>query len=326
MVYNQEQPLVSIQCLVYNHEPYLRQCLDGFVMQVTNFKFEAIVHDDVSTDGSVAIIREYAQKYPDIIKPILETENQYSKGDGTLDRIVNEACRGKYIAICEGDDYWIDPLKLQKQVDFMEDNNDCSLCFHNAEIFYEKDNRFAGKHRIYSESRYANQLDIFCDGGFIPTLSIMYRTKYFENFTEYPDSCPVGDLKIQTYATLVGKVYYINETMGVYRRQPSSATHVFSATIDSYVNHHNRFIQWYKDVDKYTNGKIHSVIQTAISFSEGRIAVAKKDYFKLWNPRYRTFISRHSKNTKIGLYLSMIGCAWIYKLGHNILSVVRKIK
>ena len=134
MLNNQERLLVSIQCLVYNHEPYLRQCLDGFVMQKTNFKFEAIVHDDVSTDNSAAIIREYAEKYPDIIKPIFETENQYSKHDGSLDKIMADACNGKYIALCEGDDYWIDPLKLQKQVDFMESNIAFSMCFHMVDI------------------------------------------------------------------------------------------------------------------------------------------------------------------------------------------------
>ena len=111
--------MVTIQCLTFNHEPYIRQCLDGFVMQKTNFRFEAVVHDDASTDGTAAIVREYAEKYPDIIKPILETENQYSKGDGILGRIMAENRKGKYIAICEGDDYWIDPLKLQKQVYYM---------------------------------------------------------------------------------------------------------------------------------------------------------------------------------------------------------------
>ena len=119
--------IVSIQCLVYNHEPYLRKCLDGFVMQKTNFKFEAIVHDDCSTDGSAAIIREYAEKYPDIIKPIYETENQYSKHDGSLDRIMDSACKGKYIALCEGDDYWTDPLKLQKQYDVLENSHNVIL-------------------------------------------------------------------------------------------------------------------------------------------------------------------------------------------------------
>lgn len=105
--------MVSIQCTAYNHEPYIRQCLEGFVMQKTNFRFEAIVHDDASIDGTADIIREYAEKYPDIIKPIYETENQYSKHDGSLRQIMDEACIGKYIAACKGDDYWTDPLKYK---------------------------------------------------------------------------------------------------------------------------------------------------------------------------------------------------------------------
>ena len=114
-------PLVAIKCTVYNHEPYLRECLDGFVMQQTDFPFVAIVHDDASTDKSADIIREYAEKYPDIIKAYYETENQYSKG--TLSKVMNEAVDAtgaKYIALCEGDDYWTDPKKLQKQVDILE--------------------------------------------------------------------------------------------------------------------------------------------------------------------------------------------------------------
>ena len=122
---NKDEILVSIRCAVYNHEPYIRQCLDGFVMQKTNFRFEAIVHDDASTDNSASIIREYAGKYPDIIRPIYETENQFSKKDGSLMRIITEACHGKYYASCEGDDYWTDPLKLQKQVDYMESHPEC---------------------------------------------------------------------------------------------------------------------------------------------------------------------------------------------------------
>ena len=117
--------LVAIKCLVYNHEPYLRDCLQGFVMQKTDFPIVVIVHDDASTDNSAAIIREYAEKYPDIIRPIYEIENQYSKGDGSLGRVMNkavDAIGAKYIAYCEGDDYWTDPLKLQKQVDFLEAN------------------------------------------------------------------------------------------------------------------------------------------------------------------------------------------------------------
>ena len=118
---------VAINCLVYNHEPYLRDCLEGFVMQQTDFPFVAIVHDDASTDHSADIIREYAAKYPDIIRPIYETENQWSKSDGSLTKIMDaaiDATGAKYVAICEGDDYWMDPLKLQKQVDFLEEHSD----------------------------------------------------------------------------------------------------------------------------------------------------------------------------------------------------------
>jgi glycosyltransferase involved in cell wall biosynthesis len=135
-------PLVAIQCLVYNHEPYLRDCLEGFVMQQTNFPFVAIVHDDASTDGSAAIIREYEGKYPNIIKPIYEIENQYSKRDGSVGRIMDEAIDAtgaKYVAMCEGDDYWTDPLKLQKQVDFMEENPEYVLCCHRYKIYNQND-------------------------------------------------------------------------------------------------------------------------------------------------------------------------------------------
>ena len=125
----EDKIMVSIQCLVYNHEPYLRQCLEGFVIQKTNFKFEAIVHDDCSTDNSAAIIREYAEKYPDIIKPIYESENQYSKHDGSLGRIMDSACKGEYIAFCEGDDFWTDILKLQKQFDALEEYPQATMCY-----------------------------------------------------------------------------------------------------------------------------------------------------------------------------------------------------
>lgn len=147
-------PLVSIQCLVYNHEPFLRQCLDGFVMQKTDFPFEAIVHDDASTDNSAEIIREYAEKYPDIIKPIFETENQYSKKDGSLGRIMNEAIHPgtKYIAYCEGDDYWTDPMKLQIQIDYLECHSDVNYSCHRFFTKNEFDGSFIEGHNNYFDN------------------------------------------------------------------------------------------------------------------------------------------------------------------------------
>ena len=140
-----EQIKLSIMCTAYNHEKYIRQTLEGFVMQKTDFAFEAIVHDDASTDGTAAIIREYAQKYPSIIKPIFQRQNQYSQGVN-LDRDIIRPCiLGEYIAHCEGDDYWIDPLKLQKQVDFMEANPEYGMCYTQARHYYQDKKRFRSK-------------------------------------------------------------------------------------------------------------------------------------------------------------------------------------
>ena len=155
------KPLVVINCLTFNHKPYIRECLEGFVMQKTNFKFVAIVHDDASTDGTATIIKEYAEKYPDIIKPIFETENQYSKKDGSLTSIINEAVYAtgaKYVAMCEGDDYWIDPYKLQKQVDFMEENKQYVLCCHRYLILENDSSTF--------DKDYINELFIKEPNGF----------------------------------------------------------------------------------------------------------------------------------------------------------------
>lgn len=136
-------PLVSICCLTYNHEPFIRKCLDGFLMQETNFPIEILIHDDASTDGTDEIIKEYAEKYTCLILPLFESENQYSKGkQNEIDFFNYRRARGKYIAYCEGDDYWTDPLKLQKQVDFMESHPDYSVCFHRCQYFNEKNGTF----------------------------------------------------------------------------------------------------------------------------------------------------------------------------------------
>ena len=121
-------PLVSICTITYNHAPYIRQCLDGILKQKTLFSFEILIHDDASTDDTANIIREYEARYPNVIQPIYQTENQYSKGISFISKFNFERARGKYIAMCEGDDYWTDPLKLQKQVDFLENHPDYSIC------------------------------------------------------------------------------------------------------------------------------------------------------------------------------------------------------
>ena len=167
------QPIVSVKCMVYNQKAYLRECLDGIVSQQTTFKFEAIVHDDASTDGSADIIKEYAQKYPDVIKPVFEVENQYSKHDGSLTRIMRRHLNGKYIAICEGDDYWTDPLKLQKQVDYLEAHPECSMCCSDG-IVQTNDSTLDWAR--YSSDRKIPTEDVIKEGGlFLHTASLIFR-------------------------------------------------------------------------------------------------------------------------------------------------------
>ena len=128
-------PLVSISCVSFNHEAYIARALDSFLMQETDFPFEILVYDDASTDRTQAIIRDYEEKYPDLIKPYYQTENQYSQGKYNVEGYFNyPRAKGKYIAMCDGDDYWTDKKKLQLQVDYMEAHPGCSMCFHAARI------------------------------------------------------------------------------------------------------------------------------------------------------------------------------------------------
>lgn len=142
----ENNPLLTIICTAYNHEKYIQECLEGLVIQQTNFAFEIIVHDDASTDKTQQIIDIYAKKYPKLFFNIYQTENQFSKADINIwyDIMLPQA-RGKYIAICEGDDYWTDPLKLQKQVDFLENNKEYVFCTHRYKVFYENEKCFDKK-------------------------------------------------------------------------------------------------------------------------------------------------------------------------------------
>ena len=126
--------MVSVLCLAHNHEQYIAQALESFVTQKTDFRFEVLVNDDASTDGTADIIRQYAEKYPDIIVPFYQEKNLFSQGIVIYDKVFYPVARGKYFASIEGDDYWCDPMKLQLQVDYMEAHPECACCVHNTVI------------------------------------------------------------------------------------------------------------------------------------------------------------------------------------------------
>lgn len=219
-------PLLAIRCLAYNHEPYIRQCLEGFVMQKTDFSFIAIVHDDASTDNTADIIREYAEKYPDIIKPIYETENQYSKHDGSLGRIMNAAIpeNVKYVAMCEGDDYWTDPLKLQKQVDFLESNPEFGMVYGKVHTWLQEENKF-GK----SFGKKAHTFEELVRYNTIPTLTVVLKynlqQQYLDEIDPVTKNWKMGDYPMWLYISKVSKIGFIDEYLGTYRINTVSASH-----------------------------------------------------------------------------------------------------
>lgn len=253
-----EQPLVSICTLVYNHEPYLRACLDGFVMQRTNFAFEVLVHDDASTDGSAEIIREYTEKYPEIFKPIYQHENQYSKGVWVNATFQYPRAKGKYIALCEGDDYWTDPMKLQHQVDFMESHPDYSLCFHNAMVLNE---RLEVKERIQSFCHLNHSQTISTERIIsewcIPTASILFRRESFEKF-ELPRFFS-GDYTLELALASVGKVYYIDRYMSVYRLNNGGVSSKIS--VEKWATQLFALLEWF---DNLTSHQYHNEIELRI--------------------------------------------------------------
>lgn len=257
---------VSVRCLVYNHAPYLRRCLEGFVMQRTSFKFEVVVHDDASTDGSDKIILEYAERFPDIINPIIETENQYSKRDGSLRRIMNEACSGKYFASCEGDDYWIDPFKLQKQYDFMESHPNVVLCGTNGFTVWdngEKPVRYFNN--IYS-SRYVNPSDIIGNWLF-PTPSLFYRKSLTENYPQWSRKIYSGDQTLALVALSKGDIYAFADCTCVYRQNnsnPNSMTNRAKKNKSSVLSFFSQHILLYESFDEYTNRKFHETIAPVV--------------------------------------------------------------
>ncbi len=299
---NQNDIMVSIRCLVYNHEPYLRQCLDGFVMQKTNFKFEAIVHDDASTDGSAAIIKEYAEKYPDIIKPIFETENQYSKHDGSLSRIMNAAMRGKYIAFCEGDDYWTDPLKLQKQVDAMEQHPECSICTHNVQIIRENGeiiekalipgSKF--KNGVISQEQYA--LHLLSKAACTFQLSSYFiKTKFLKEYSlnppDYFKYASVGDEKTQRYCLNKGSLFFIDDTMSCYRSNSiGSWTQRLFSTPEKKIKHCEEMIKMDMAFDKFSENKFHSFIEEGIRYRKFRLLIETENYGKIFQKENATYV------------------------------------
>ena len=294
----QNKIMVSVCCLAYNHEKYIRECLEGFVRQKTNFQFEVLVHDDASTDKTADIIREYEAKYPDIIKPVYQTKNQWSQKNGPFRCFLYPRVKGKYIAWCEGDDYWCDEHKLQKQFDIMEANEDCCSCFHSSKIINENGEdlhqtipAFKVKGKKYSSYDW---LRLFMIKPRLVQLSSMFvKTTvwdiYEKGIPEYFSTSPVGDRAIFMLCASKGNVFYIDQIMSAYRYCTSGSwSESFSKyTPEQKKSFRDRSILCLKQFDEYTEYRYTDLVELGIKDHPFREALEKHDYKKVLAKEYR---------------------------------------
>lgn len=274
-----DEILFSISCLTYNHVKYIRQCLDGFLMQQCDFKFEVLIHDDASTDGTIDIIREYQERYPEIIKPIIQTENQYSKGVRGMNQKYNYTrAKGKYIALCEGDDYWIDPLKLQKQVDILESNQEIGICVTRVNgVLDQSGKKIELREFVNSNKKNIYSIKDYLKYRFSQTSSFVFRKElYDENILK---GYHAGDQALVLNIALKSKIYYLNDITSVYRINEHSITNISNP---EYIR--VSLEKLYDEVNKLTGYKYRSIINLHLLFL--KLRTQNKLLYKLKNISY----------------------------------------
>ncbi len=257
------QPMVSVRLLTYNHEKYIAQCIEGALMQKTNFPFEILIGEDCSTDGTREIVFSYQQKFADVIRVVTSEKNI---GGNQNSFRLQQACRGKYHAMCEGDDYWIDPLKLQKQVDFMEAHPDYSMCCHDA--FVAREDKSATP-RYYCPPELPERLqitDLFRQWQLlIPTASMLARAEILATLPAWRTEIPYGDLLFRLWCAHHGDIGYLPAPMSVYRVHPTS----MMAKLDHFVDQRGAaFINLYQKFDQETANQYSAEIKQTLQSIE----------------------------------------------------------
>lgn len=252
-------PVVTIRCITYNHVNFIRDAIEGFLMQETTFPVEILIHDDASTDGTAEIIRKYQEKYPQLFRAVLQKENQWSKRNRKPFEDFEGMARGEFIALCEGDDYWICKEKLQKQFEILNSNHELSMVFHNAQIINTRHGH-THSYLIHDKPlKPIHKTEDLLKQWYIPTASIFYRK--YSDFT-FPDwfySCQSGDIPLLLLISLKGDLYCLNEVMSVYRMHLGgiSITHQgYSKAVG--------MIYTYESFNIYTGSAFEKKIQEAI--------------------------------------------------------------
>lgn len=253
-----EQPVVSICCIAYNHELYIEDTLKGFLIQETDFPFEILIHDDASTDRTADIIRAYQIKYPKLIKSIYQTENQYSKGLKINSTFNFPRVKGGYIALCEGDDYWISPEKLHMQNEFMKQNSGCSMCFHRGQLEHHLNLGVRGVvSTCFGSTGVLENKGLFFEGGSsVPTASMLFKSNIIHNLPVFFENAPVGDMPLKLLCSLYGNIGYIDSIMCVRRLGVQGSWNERTRlNIKKQNDYLEAMIVMLKEFNKYTEGR-----------------------------------------------------------------------
>jgi glycosyltransferase involved in cell wall biosynthesis len=253
---------VAVVCKTYNHEKYIAEAIESFLMQKTDFDVQIIVHDDASTDSTATIIRDYEQKFPDRVFPIYQTENQYSHGVDGKERMHKQIVTlidAEYVALCEGDDYWIDPLKLQIQADFLDEKSEFAAVTHSSSII----NALNGK-KIRNKIISNVDLILSCDdmiiggGGLVPTASIFTKTFIYQNRPPFGKNLSnfVGDYQLQVYISTFGYIMHLSRVMTVYRaRVPGGAVQRnLNLNLEEKLRMKLSYFEFFEELENYLGG------------------------------------------------------------------------
>ena len=255
---------VSIICMAYNQKRYIAEALESMLSQKTSFDYEIVVHDDMSTDGTTDIIKRYEQRYPDKIKALYEKENQYSQGVDVFMGICMPQTSGRYIAVCEGDDYWISDDKLQKEYDALEVHTEIDMCACGATELTEGIE--TGQIRPHTANGVLTTEEVILGGGrYIATATLFFRKALFSSFMEF-EKVICFDYSNQIKGALRGGIYYIDEIMAVYRRATENSwTRKIEQNKEKRAEHIKTEIAMLRQLDIDTGGKYHSVIVKRIT-------------------------------------------------------------
>lgn len=290
--------MVSVNCITYNHEKYIAEALNSFIMQKTSFNYEILIHDDASTDRTAEIIRDYEQKYPDLIKPIYQKENLYTK-DVDIDDLNTERATGKYIAVCEGDDYWLDPLKLQKQVDYMEAHPECTLCVHAAYIVNVVGRKIKPVRPSVGNKIFTIEEVIEGGGGLFATNTMMYPRYLDPNKPDFYKKAPVTDYPLVIYLALNGQVYYIDEYMAAYRKGVSGSwTNTEQSSLEKIIKHVDNTEKMLAHLNQYTNYQYDEAITNKNNINQFKIMIAQERFEALKEDRFKAIFKKLGKKEK----------------------------